>query len=33
FLGYRLKVLIKQEVFEFEGLLEEMRFYSVKLKK
>lgn len=33
FLEYRLKVLIKQEVFEFEGLLEEMRFYSVKLKK
>ncbi|PQZ57654.1 hypothetical protein CQZ94_07365 [Bacillus sp. MYb209] len=33
FLEYRLKELIKQEVFEFEGLLEEMRFYSVKLKK
>lgn len=33
FLEYRLKVLIKQGVFEFEGLLEEMRFYSVKLKK
>ncbi|QWU45395.1 DUF1835 domain-containing protein [Bacillus sp. NP247] len=33
FLEYRLKELIKQEVFEFEGLLEEMRFYSVKLRK
>ncbi|OJE36084.1 hypothetical protein BAQ47_20645 [Bacillus tropicus] len=33
FLEYRLKELIKQEVFEFEGLLDEMRFYSVKLRK
>ncbi|CAM3948480.1 hypothetical protein BAQ48_19740 [Bacillus luti] len=32
FLEYRLKQLIKQEVFEFVGSLEEMRFYSVKLK-
>ncbi|MBM6649391.1 DUF1835 domain-containing protein [Bacillus sp. RIT 809] len=32
FLEYRLKQLIKQEVFEFEGSLDEMRFYSVKLK-
>ncbi|MDL2418080.1 DUF1835 domain-containing protein [Bacillus tropicus] len=33
FLEYRLKQLIKQEVFEFEGSLDEMRFYSVKLRK
>lgn len=33
FLEYRLKQLIKQEVFEFEGTLGEMRFYSVKLRK
>ncbi|MGE7864222.1 DUF1835 domain-containing protein [Bacillus mobilis] len=33
FLEYRLKELIKKEVFEFEGSLNEMRFYSVKLKK
>lgn len=33
FLEYRLKKLIKKEVFEFEGSLNEMRFYSVKLKK
>ncbi|MEC1981983.1 DUF1835 domain-containing protein [Bacillus cereus] len=33
FLEYRLKQLIKQEVFEFEGTLDEMRFYSVKLRK
>ncbi|MDM5433589.1 DUF1835 domain-containing protein [Bacillus hominis] len=33
FLEYRLKALINQDVFEFEGSLEEMRFYSVKLKK
>ncbi|PGO23470.1 hypothetical protein CN984_23135 [Bacillus cereus] len=33
FLEYRLKALIKQDVFEFEGSLEEMRFYSVRLKK
>ncbi|MDA1638753.1 MULTISPECIES: DUF1835 domain-containing protein [Bacillus cereus group] len=32
FLEYRLKELIKQEVFEFIGSLDEMRFYSVKLK-
>ena len=32
FLEYRLKQLIKQEVFEFEGSLDEMRFYSVKLE-
>ncbi|MCU5376085.1 DUF1835 domain-containing protein [Bacillus cereus] len=32
FLEYRLKQLIKKEVFEFEGSLDEMRFYSVKLK-
>ncbi|MGZ7149304.1 DUF1835 domain-containing protein [Bacillus sp. BC08] len=32
FLEYRLKELIKQEVFEFVGSLDEMRFYSVKLK-
>lgn len=32
FLEYRLKQLIKQEVFEYVGSLEEMRFYSVKLK-
>ncbi|PDZ16739.1 DUF1835 domain-containing protein [Bacillus anthracis] len=32
FLEYRLKELIKKEVFEFEGSLDEMRFYSVKLK-
>ncbi|WP_377865514.1 DUF1835 domain-containing protein [Bacillus sp. R86525] len=33
FLEYRLKALINQDVFEFEGSLEEMRFYSVKLRK
>ncbi|HDR4595440.1 TPA: hypothetical protein QCQ95_005820, partial [Bacillus cereus] len=33
FLEYRLKQLIKKEVFEFVGSLEEMRFYSVKLRK
>ncbi|PEI66082.1 DUF1835 domain-containing protein [Bacillus wiedmannii] len=33
FLEYRLKELIKQEVFEFKGSLDEMRFYSVKLRK
>ncbi|MGE6540685.1 DUF1835 domain-containing protein [Bacillus luti] len=33
FLEYRLKQLIKQEVFEFEGSLDEMHFYSVKLRK
>ncbi|HDR6313125.1 TPA: DUF1835 domain-containing protein [Bacillus cereus] len=33
FLEYRLKQLIKQEVFELEGSLDEMRFYSVKLRK
>ncbi|GAB6430904.1 DUF1835 domain-containing protein [Bacillus luti] len=33
FLEYRLKQLIKQEVFEFEGSLDEMCFYSVKLRK
>lgn len=33
FLEYRLKELIKQEVFEFVGSLDEMRFYSVKLRK
>ncbi|MBE5106609.1 DUF1835 domain-containing protein [Bacillus thuringiensis] len=33
FLEYRLKELIKDEVFEFIGSLEEMRFYSVKLRK
>ncbi|PGK33973.1 hypothetical protein CN907_24275 [Bacillus anthracis] len=33
FLEYRLKELIKQEVFEFVGSLNEMRFYSVKLRK
>ncbi|WP_439876285.1 DUF1835 domain-containing protein [Bacillus mycoides] len=33
FLEYRLKALIKQDTFEFEGSLEEMRFYSVKLRK
>lgn len=33
FLEYRLKELIKLEVFEFEGSLDEMRFYSVKLRK
>lgn len=33
FLEYRLKQLIKQEVFEFEGSLDEMRFYSVKLSE
>ncbi|MEI5913125.1 DUF1835 domain-containing protein [Bacillus albus] len=33
FLEYRLKELIKQEVFEFEGSLDEMHFYSVKLRK
>jgi len=32
-LEYRLKELIKQEVFEYEGSLDQMRFYSVKLKK
>ncbi|HDR4424199.1 TPA: DUF1835 domain-containing protein, partial [Bacillus cereus] len=32
FLEYRLKELIRQEVFEFEGSLDEMHFYSVKLK-
>ncbi|MGG0301685.1 DUF1835 domain-containing protein [Bacillus albus] len=32
FLEYRLKELIKQEVFEFEGSLDEMRLYSVKLR-
>ncbi|MBG9839375.1 MULTISPECIES: DUF1835 domain-containing protein [Bacillus cereus group] len=32
FLEYRLKELIKKEVFEFVGSLDEMRFYSVKLK-
>ncbi|HFU7086143.1 TPA: DUF1835 domain-containing protein [Bacillus cereus] len=32
FLEYRLKELIKQEVFEFVGSLDEMLFYSVKLK-
>ncbi|WP_238599696.1 DUF3658 domain-containing protein, partial [Bacillus cereus] len=32
FLEYRLKELIKQEVFAFVGSLDEMRFYSVKLK-
>ncbi|CAM3989384.1 DUF1835 domain-containing protein [Bacillus paramycoides] len=33
FLEYRLKELIKQGLFEFEGSLKEMRFYSVKLRK
>ncbi len=33
FLEYRLKELIKQDVFEFEGSLKEMRFYSVKLRE
>jgi len=33
FLEYRLKELIKREVFECKGSLEEMRFYSVKLRK
>lgn len=33
FLEYRLKALVKQHTFEFEGSLEEMRFYSVKLRK
>lgn len=33
FLEYRLKELIKQEVFEYEGSLDQMRFYSVKLIK
>ncbi|MGE7881712.1 DUF1835 domain-containing protein [Bacillus sp. NPDC094077] len=33
FLEYRLKELIKDEVFECIGSLEEMRFYSVKLRK
>ncbi|WP_270344088.1 MULTISPECIES: DUF1835 domain-containing protein [Bacillus] len=33
FLEYRLKELIKKEVFEFKGSLNEMRFYSVKLRK
>ncbi|MBJ8054437.1 DUF1835 domain-containing protein [Bacillus cereus] len=33
FLEYRLKQLIKQGIFEFEGSLNEMRFYSVKLRK
>lgn len=33
YLEYRLKQLIKQEVFEFEGSLDEMRFYSVKLRR
>ncbi|PEQ47774.1 hypothetical protein COK00_09275 [Bacillus cereus] len=33
FLEYRLKQLIKKEVFEFVGSLEEMCFYSVKLRK
>ncbi|KFM99672.1 DUF1835 domain-containing protein [Bacillus clarus] len=32
FLEYRLKELIKQEVFEMQGSLKEMRFYSVRLK-
>ena len=33
FLEYRLKKLIKEGVFESEGSLEAMRFYSVKLKR
>lgn len=32
FLEYRLKRLIEAGVFEFEGSLEAMRFYSVRLK-
>lgn len=32
FLEYRLKKLIEAGVFEFEGSLEAMRFYSVRLK-
>ncbi|WP_080848967.1 DUF1835 domain-containing protein [Cytobacillus gottheilii] len=31
-LEYRLKRLIESGVFEFEGILEAMRFYSVRLK-
>ena len=33
FLEYRLKKLIKEGVFESEGSIEAMRFYSVKLKR
>lgn len=33
FLEYRLKELIKREVFEFKGSLDQMRLYSVKLRK
>ncbi|MBT2218101.1 DUF1835 domain-containing protein [Virgibacillus dakarensis] len=33
FLEYRLKKLIEAGVFEFEGSLEAMRFYSVRLKR
>ena len=33
FLEYRLKKLIEEGVFESEGSLEAMRFYSVKLKR
>ncbi|MDR2992354.1 MAG: DUF3658 domain-containing protein, partial [Bacillus cereus] len=33
FLEYRLKELIKREVFEYKGSLDQMRLYSVKLRK
>ena len=33
FLEYRLRTLIEKGVFEFEGSLKAMRFYSVKLRK
>ncbi|HWO97760.1 MAG TPA: DUF1835 domain-containing protein [Bacillus sp. (in: firmicutes)] len=33
FLEYRLKKLIEAEVFEWEGSLQAMRFYSVRLKR
>ncbi|WP_243522173.1 DUF1835 domain-containing protein [Bacillus pseudomycoides] len=33
FLEYRLRTLIQQGVFEMEGTLKAMRYYSVKLKK
>ena len=32
FLEYRLKKLIEKGIFQAEGSLEAMRFYSVKLK-
>jgi len=32
FLEYRLKKLIEKGIFEVEGTMEAMRFYSIKLK-